>query len=327
MSQRTLRDRFGSRQMPGDVGVEVEVEWEGDRLPGGIAGVYSIPNSMTVWEGHADNSLRNGYEYITGGAIPVDTLKPALESLYAKMPGKRRWSQRTSVHCHFNMLEKPVLKIFNNILGFWALEDLIIEQCAPHRKGNLFALPWRLADNQVTNLVEDYNRDRLFTTFQVDRFKYACLNLCNLPRKGTLEFRALEGSEDRDKIVCMFEGIHQMFENLQKFDDPAQLFDWFYATKSAEEVIDKLLPNELGSRLKQVKGYQDLMRDAIEMLSYAAYLNWDRERKNTTKGRDAMAGLNLDEMFQPMAIPAGNNRMLNIQPAPRWDIIADEVEN
>lgn len=316
--------------MPGDLGVEVEVEWDGERLPGDIAGVYSIsPNSPVVWEGHADNSLRNGYEYITTGAIPVDILKPALESLYAKMPGKRRWSQRTSVHCHFNMLEKPILKIFNNILGFWALEDLIIEQCAPHRKGNLFALPWRLADNQVTNLVEDYNRDRVFTTFQVDRFKYACLNLCNLPRKGTLEFRALEGSEDREKIVCMFEGIHQMFENLQKFDDPSQLFDWFYKTKSAEEVIDTLLPNELGKRFKQVKGYQDLMRDAIEMLSYAAYLNWDRERKNTTKGRDAVMGINLDEMFvpAPMAQPRAN-RMLNIDPIPRqWELIADEVEN
>lgn len=278
---RLLREFIGGHANLGDVGIEVEVEWDGNLLPRGIQGSYSINDkSPVLWIGHGDNSLRNGYEFVLSAPIKNETTREALTSLYNKLPGDRRWSQRTSIHCHFNMLDTPVIKVYNNILGFWVFEDLIIELCAPHRKGNLFALPWSLADYQVTTLVEDYNRRRLFGSFSQDRYKYACLNLCNLTRLGTLELRILEGTEDIDKICMLFGGVFDLFKSLSKFEHPAELFDWFYKTKNAEEAIDKLLPNDLGKALKKVKNYQEIMQNAIAQLSYAAYLDWDRELKN-----------------------------------------------
>lgn len=283
MSQ-TLRDLTGLRNRSGDVGVEVELEWDGDALPRGIQGTYSAtPDGSRAWVGHQDNSLRNGYEYTLDAPITIDQLDWALNRLFTDVPRPLRWSQRTSIHCHFNMLNKDIVKIYNNILGFWVLEDLILEQCAPHRRGNLFALPWKLADNQVTTLVEDYNKRRTpFATFHTDRYKYASMNLCNLTRFGTLEFRALEGTDDKNKIMMFFQGIHELFGNLEKFKNPAELFDWFYKTKNADEVIDRLLPNKLGEKIKTVKSYQDKMQESITELSYAAYLDWTKYEKAST---------------------------------------------
>lgn len=312
MSQ-TLSSRLGLRANQGDVGLEVEVEWPNERDVLGIRVGHVLLTDKhhdRMWLGHPDNSLRNGMEYVVDRPIAIDDMAPALTNLFSNLPKPLRWSQRTSVHCHFNQLSTPVLKVYNNILGFWVFEDLILEMCAPHRRGNLFALPWRLAEYQVTALVDDFKKLRApFTSFNPERFKYACLNLCNLARIGTLEFRALEGTEDVDKIVMIFQGIHDLFKNLGKFKDPSELFDWFYQTKDAQEVIDRLFPNELGKGLKKIKDYQDKIQDSIALLSYAAYLPWSNETTREKSAQDDQANMFLNE--------ANNWRFVNAVQDPR----------
>jgi hypothetical protein len=264
---RLIKNIIGARYLPGELGVEVEAEFDGP------APVNDIGN----WRYHLDNSLRNGAEFVTNGAIKTEQLEPMLLELYGRLPNPQ-FTQRTSIHCHYNQLDSQILHVLNKILGFWVLEDCIMQLCASHRRGNLFCLPWKLAEGQVEWFVNDYRASQRFTTFSPERHKYACLNLANMARIGTLEFRALEGTADIEKISWMFLGIHELFKNLSTFDDPKQLFDWFYSTKNVDVVLDRLVPNELGRRIKLVKDYSNRIKDSIVQLSYAAYLNWDREK-------------------------------------------------
>ena len=48
------------------------------------------------------------------------------------------------------------------------------------------------------------------------------MNLANIPRMGTMEFRALEGTKDVTKITNMITGIHQMLHRFAQHDTPDQ---------------------------------------------------------------------------------------------------------
>lgn len=274
----TLAKYYGMKQLYStDLGIEIEAEFK-DGLPNGVGNPVPI-DAATQWIPHNDGSLRRGVEFTTSKPIGVADTRRAVKTLFDKWPNFT-FSQRTSVHFHFNVQHRTFLEIYTAILGFWVFEDCIISVCDPKRHGNLFCLPWTLAEGQVVNFVNDFKKKSYFYTFSPDHYKYSAFNLACLRNLGTLEFRALEGTYDIDKIVAISSGIHTLINGLaNQYASPAHMFDDFFTKlDTPEQLLDRWVPEPLRGMIKdKCPDYKNSIRDSMTQISYAAYLDWERD--------------------------------------------------
>lgn len=179
-----------NRHPKGEVGIEVEVE--GGPWPEG---------PITNWESHVDNSLRNGgTEYVIRQPVARDRVRNALTTLAAGLAESRLvFSYRTSVHVHVNVQDLTFRDWCAFVVLFTTLEELLVDQVGPNRRGNKFCLRMKDAD-QPLQLIQDALRAQNIGAMHGDDIKYASMNIQATRTHGTLEFRAMEGNLDVDRI-------------------------------------------------------------------------------------------------------------------------------
>lgn len=214
----TLSDYIGASKRKGDVGIEVEVEFN--------APFDVVPPKG--WQMHNDNSLRNfGVEFVTDGPVKLDTVLARTTDVceYIAKHAHDGSSTRSSVHVHVNCLRLTPIQILNGLLFSWLIEDSLLAQCASHRKNNRFCLTMKNAPiliKKIESLVAQHD-----FAFGVDQnhFKYANVAFHNLNRIGTLEFRGLQGVYDPKKITAWTELVHDaVMKPALKFQDPYHMW-------------------------------------------------------------------------------------------------------
>ena len=122
------------------------------------------------WKGVLDGSLRNfGVEYIVKKPHTYEGIIHAIDEFaeYTKDIPFIENAPGTSVHVHINMQDEEILTIFTYITTWTLFENLLIEFCGEGRRTNLFALPSRVCEGNLTNyinLVDSYlNRTHAFS--------------------------------------------------------------------------------------------------------------------------------------------------------------------
>lgn len=204
----TIREVYGINKTPGDIGVEIEVEFTGKVKQ--LAGKY--------WTTVQDGSLRNGLEYVLQVPVPIKDIPLALEELSkATKGGAYKFSNRCSVHVHVNVQELKLHEFVKACTAWWLVENLMTRTQGANREGNLFALRGKDAEAIILSFAEDVSNG--FQNGPVVRprsdpaQRYASLNLAALRKFGSMEFRFLRGTLDIEEIDFWVRALYNLVHN------------------------------------------------------------------------------------------------------------------
>ena len=173
------------------VGIEVEVE-----------NIEDKPNLPGVWAFKEDGSLRNnGIEYVSH---PIEAQYAPSALLYLKESltvfNQPEYTQRTSIHVHFNVQDMSFKQIQAFTLLYLCFESLFYEYAGKGRKKSIFCVPLSHA-GYVGKLKEFFSSREewtspYFTNYFKNWHKYTGFNLIPVQELGTIEFRHLSGTDD-----------------------------------------------------------------------------------------------------------------------------------
>lgn len=226
-------------------GVECEVEGQG--LPNEVGPLFLVEQ---------DGSLRNGgLEYVFAKPLDKANSIKALEGLFGqfvKQKSKLDYSFRTSTHVHVNVSDIEVKKVLNIIFLYTLVEDLFVNFCEEHRRGNRFALRFKEAERLyavLNNLIGAVycdggigNMADMFMGIEQNYTKYAALNMYTLVKYGTLEFRSLEGTNDLKKISKWIDAIENIVRVGKEFETLEDLHQAFF--NDPEAIIDAIFTKD-----------------------------------------------------------------------------------
>lgn len=244
------------------IGVEIENEFKDAIVFPEVAG----------WRWAEDHSLRYyGFEYVSE---PFDAKKTeeylsTLLDPLTKVKVSPTNSIRTSIHVHNDCTQLSFIQILTYACTYWILEEYLTPFCGMQRKGNLFCL--RLSDSSfihscLTNVFKTYTV-RTNSLFSSD-YRYAALNFASIKKFGTLEFRLMGGTLDKELIKIWIDTILAIRRFSLKFKNPLELADFFLNKTTA----DKFPYEVLGDLAKQYSLYWDaatrvsVIRDGFELI-------------------------------------------------------------
>ena len=204
----------------------IECETEGARL-------NSLFNEY--WTTEQDGSLRGGLEYVSVPLKLADVEK-ALNSLHASWEANKaqvKYSFRCSTHIHVNTQDMTENQLMSMIFLYMMYENVFMNLVAKERVGNRFCLRFQDAQNLTNEVAKMFRHIRAndghgaFRNLRQDALKYAAFNLYTLRKYGTLEFRALEGTQDVAKITAWTKAIVRLRSTAMKWEDPVALYQAF----------------------------------------------------------------------------------------------------
>jgi hypothetical protein len=204
---------------PGDFGIEIEVE--GKNLP-------NVDDQF--WKSEADGSLRGeSLEYVLKNPITLKNVIPALSSLEEQLADSELdFSFRTSVHVHVNVQALSHVQILNMIYTYLLLEEPCMTYCGKERKGNRFCLRLQDAEGILDTLQILFRGDLTTIGFiNEDQIRYAAINLGALNKYGSLEFRAMKGNIDVEKLSIWVLALNNIREYAKNSKSPKEILEDF----------------------------------------------------------------------------------------------------
>ena len=206
----------------GDLGFEIEVEFKDPIDPM----VVAAPG----WGVHADGSLRgNGIEFISARPVHLKDKRNHLDTMLTVINKYNPIVDcpRTSVHVHVNCLGLTPTQIMTGLCYAWLVEEILLDQCGPERRGNRFCLSIQKAPALLKHLQQlVQTRDYSFPVNR-DRYKYSNVAYHNLNSLGTIEFRGMRGVYDLntlDKWADLCYGV--IHSAARKFNSPVEVFEY-----------------------------------------------------------------------------------------------------
>lgn len=237
---KKLWELLVQREQAGDFGIEIEVE--GLRLP--------ILEGDKYWRSEADGSLRNGgTEYVLKKPLGLKYIAPVLRHLqhrFDDVEAEPEFSFRTSVHVHMNVQKLEMSHIFNTIYTYLLLEDVLMNFCGEGRKANRFCLRARDAEylmEILSNLFRHGEEGLRYIPNNMAR--YSAINIEAMLKYGSLEFRAMQGNMDVERIVTWCKGLENIRTFACKFATPAEVYNHYIKLEAQaffNEVMGEVAP-------------------------------------------------------------------------------------
>lgn len=172
-----------------EVGLEIEVELVHE----------SRVTDYIVWIEKEDNSLRPQHNSAEFVSVPMagDRIHFALNQFYDKLEKGYRFSPRTSIHVHLNVLGLTLPQIATLTAAHCLVEPLLYKFVGEERDKSNFCVPWYEADayGYISYFLDE------IINFDLSNYRYLGLNIDSIRKFGTLEFRHLGGTDDKLKIV------------------------------------------------------------------------------------------------------------------------------
>jgi len=173
------------------IGIEVEVE-------------NSIPVAVPGWTVKRDDSLRNdGAEFVTQYGSRLHEVPLLVERLFSTFDkvqaaqGKKelfQFNERTSIHVHLDCRKLSFDEIKSFLMVYTVFEDSLFKIAGEDRRHNIFCVPLRyVAMSAVAR--------RTFHDLVSVWKKYCAINLSCLTTFGTIEFRHMEGNNNKKRIA------------------------------------------------------------------------------------------------------------------------------
>ena len=204
----------------------IECETEGRRLP-------QIDHQF--WRTEADGSLRDGLEYVSH-PLKADDVEKALTALFQEIKNQKgivNYSFRCSTHVHVNVQDLEQEELFTMIFLYMLYENVFMNYVHPDRVGNRFCLRFQDAGGlhqefiRLLKNTRGCGLGRSLRGLRQEVLKYAALNMYTLIKYGTLEFRALEGTNDVKKIHNWTLAIENLRDLSVVLKNPNDAYDHF----------------------------------------------------------------------------------------------------
>jgi hypothetical protein len=224
---------LGHNQNPAQIPEDafgVEVELEGRNI------ITDDPRILKLWGAHRDGSLRvvnpgdQSTEYTFNGAYDLKTTENAINLLFDYLTGPNarvNESYRTSIHVHVNCMNETYRTIYNYITLAIILDELLVSQNGDHRIGNNFCLRAKDAEGQIDALIGSI--DGFGDAFHGlgENHRYSSTNLASLTKFGTVEFRSLECTMDRDRLMHWIKTLQTIKESARRYTNPKEVIGLF----------------------------------------------------------------------------------------------------
>lgn len=240
----------------------VEFEWEGTGQNYlGIMGKY--PALQEYWLATRDGSLRgeDAVEFKTNGPLAPDDLFPALEAM---MEASVKWqaSRRTGLHVHMNAGDLTFRQLSNFVTLYALFEPCIYHAAGDERGANPFTVPL-YKDGWVTGRIAAAfeHSDNLIAVLRESINKYCGLNLASLFTYGTVEFRHLRTTHDKEKIYAWINMI-LLLRRFSMREDFERVFIRYVEQRNYRGLLDEVY---MGARVWEDLLYPD-MYEEIEFL-------------------------------------------------------------
>lgn len=307
------------RSKPGDLfGIELEcegrkVDWDGS------------DEVIKHWAPHNDGSLRNNHgsccEWVFNGPVKYKQAVERVDKLFEYFDGRKTklvTSNRTSTHIHYNMGDKNAYQLVNLFILFTILEDILDRYCGEDRRGNLFCLSSRHAEEQV-RWVQDCCFKHYSFVFRED-WRYCSLNLASVNKFGTVEFRGMRGLDNKEDLLAWLSIVNEFCEYacytmknpVTIIEDisvktPLGLLKNIFSPENVARLTEGLDEHEINASI-----YEGLR--LVQMLCYRVGTEFDQVR---LRGKDFWASFKDDQEpvldIDPKALAAG----VGLAPKPR----------
>lgn len=250
-----LHNFLKKKNILGTIGIEIEAEGANMRL-------VNDQNSL-FWNTERDGSLRGSFpdgaaEFVLRNPIKAELVGDALKELAEiQKDAKFNFSHRTSVHIHLNVLDNTVEDLGAILTLYYMFEDVLMNFCGEDRKGNHFCLRYRDAEG-ISIGVQALARGWVEAQAVIgpNQFKYAALNLAPMFSYGSIEFRAMEGNMDIDRLNIWIGAILKIREYAAKHKTAKEIYQLPF-TMPADAMFDDVF-GEYADALRY-PGYLDDM--------------------------------------------------------------------
>lgn len=245
------------RPVPGDVGIEFEIEAEND-LPWDIneinKGGISCPITKGQWIPKEDNSLRGGVEYVTSTAVDISSVPMMVRGLYRnleKAGSRLRYSNRCSTHVHLNASTWKVDSLAKFYVLYGMFEKVLVAWCGPKRTTNHFCL----SIEDSTHTLDVFTRFLRHGEWGLgDGGKYSALNLTRLFDLGSVEIRCGDAYPDPERAIQWITFLHTLKEYSESIASPDRI----------PSLVSEITPEELFKELC-TKGNTPLLLEVFGM--------------------------------------------------------------
>lgn len=272
----SLRAHLGCAENPyGEVGIEIEVE--GRNLPDtGRLGKY--------WRVETDNSLRGeSREFVLAKPIARNKVQDALaeiQTAYKELGTKVNDSYRAGIHVHVNCQDMNARQLINFVFLYLMYEDCLINFCSESRRGNHFCLRASEA-NYLPRLIADCIANGDLRAFATNDIRYSGINLAALHKFGSVEFRALESTQDWDKIQAWTDILLCLKDAAYTFECPTDIVGGF-SVDGFEAFSSKIF----GKKLPVIQNLlnEEYLYEGVRNIQFAAYSReWSKVNFNIFK--------------------------------------------
>lgn len=258
-----LAEYLKVRPLPGEVGIEIELEGHG--LP--------APRAGSVWTAHEDGSLRGeSREYVTRTAIKRENVKKVvseLNELLEKSGAKVDDSPRCGLHIHVNVQDLDMKQLCSFIVLYMCFEEVLVKWCGPTRLGNLFCL--RVSDaSGVIDVLTKFMRGNELRCLATDRIRYGSMNPSSITKHGSLEFRAMRGTTDEPTIISWV-GMLLALKDYAIKHSPDELISQF-SLRGPQDFFNEVLGDFREQLQPEIYDLVEGMRNAQEL---AFCRKWD----------------------------------------------------
>lgn len=260
----------------GDVGIEIECEGEG---------IKEVNRGF--WKTERDGSLRGNYpdqccEFVLAAPIPFKDVEKAIDALIKEQAeAKFEFSYRTSVHVHINCLNMTSKQVSAFAYTYLLFEKVLMRYCGEHRNNNRFCLRVRDAEDQlraVMNVVtQGFNA---LYDLHGDYYRYASLNMASLAKYGSLEFRGMRGTLDKEVLTTWVSVLWRIREYALQMGSPMAVYERIGAIG-----FDEFF-NEVLGEFKATFFY-DYLQDLAESISLTIEIPFEFRR--VEKAKQALA--------------------------------------
>jgi len=286
----------------GDIGIEIELEGSNiDR---------NCPLITRYWDVVHDGSLNDiGKEFVLKSPISIKSsyipLK-YLEKSFSRSNAHINDSIRCGCHIHVNVQDLTVAQMWTFVSLYIALEEVLVDLCGEGRQGNLFCLRLKDAEHLLQYINESIKIGDL-KALGTTNIRYASVNLSSLVKYGSVEFRAMKGDRNFNRINAWAKTLINLRDMAVEIGSPDRLTSVANDVEALGNIAYKIIDNyflpiktslKLNEQLRSGINYSRLI-NAI----YSNELN-SFKLKNGTMGK-----INWDEVrFAPPAPPIGDLR-------------------
>jgi len=253
------------------VGIEIELEGVSPST------LHNIADSG-YWQIHSESSLRGDAGELVSTPIFGKDITKALNIVVDgfKRTRKPKFNARTSTHIHMEAVDLDLEQLMKFILIYSTFELVLFRLCDETRQKQIYCLPTYLSEATKKDTADLFRalEDKAGSTTSriLGRWpKYNAMNLQNIIGIGTVEFRQLHGTINKEEILDWIKILMSLkryaMEEMETYNDLPTVVSGF----SPLEYVEKVFGKELASKLNSPHLAEDLLtgvRCAQDILLY-----------------------------------------------------------